>query len=198
MINGFAPSLNFTLLPDNDGQGYHDTPGDPGGSTAWGVTQTSWSAWIGRPASIATMRALTPAAVTGFYRSWYWNTIDGDNLPSGVDLMVFDNGVLSGVETSAKQLQALLGVDVDGEVGPITLAAAQQIDLSALVSRLQAAQDAYYRTLPGFAEFGDGWLSRLERRAAAALAMLVLELAWSDMLYSVEAMSIEMIAAEEM
>ena len=196
--SGFDSSLAFTLLPSNDGQKFHDTPGDPGGATAWGVTQQSWSSWIGRPASIADMQALTATEVGSFYRYRYWNTIDGDNLPPGVDLMVFDNGVLSGPVTSAKQLQELLGVKVDGEIGPITLAAAQQSNAYTLITRLRTAQANHYRSLSDFPEFGKGWLSRLDRRADAAMAMLVLgETGWGDTLTPSDMMDLEMIAEEE-
>jgi lysozyme family protein len=46
-----------------------------------------------------------------------------DELPSGVDYAVFDYGVNSGISRAAKVLQRLVGTDVDGEIGPNTIAA---------------------------------------------------------------------------
>jgi lysozyme family protein len=172
MHANFSAALDFMLLPANDGQPYHVSPGDNGGATAWGVTRATWSRWIGRPASNADMQALTAASTTGMYRCWYWNTVSGDSLPSGLDLMTFDAAVLGGEATAAMQLQALVGADQDGQIGPLSLAAIQQHDPTTLINRLQSAQEQHYRSLSTFAEFGNGWLARLDRRTTAALALL--------------------------
>lgn len=171
MKGGFAACLAWTLRPENDGQPFHVTAGDPGGATSWGVTRASWARWSGCTVSLEAMQDLTAASVGGIYQAWYWNTISGDSLPRGVDLMVFDNGVLSGEVVSAQQLQRIVGVDVDGDIGPLTLAAVGKIDPVRLIGDLAAAQEARYRSLVGFSRFGNGWLARLNRRTAAALAM---------------------------
>lgn len=172
MKGNFSACLAFTLLPQNDGQPYHV---DSGGGTSWGVTRSTWSRWIGRNATPATMKALAKAAVTPLYQAWYWNTIDGDALPLGVDLMVFDMGVNCGEEMSAKILQKALGFtddDVDGYIGPETLAAVAKCAPTELVGLLTIAQETYYRSCSEFPVDGNGWLARLERRAAAAKAMI--------------------------
>lgn len=172
MQGNFRACLAFTLSPQQDGQPYHDTPGDNGGPTAYGITQATWARWIGAPASTAAMRTITPNSAASLYFAWFWKPIAGDLLPVGVDIMCFDFGVTAGENTSARHLQTIVGVDVDGDIGPLTMAAVNAQDVRVLIVEMQTAQAAYYRSLDDFDEFGDGWLARTDRRAAAALAML--------------------------
>ena len=50
--------------------------------------------------------------------------------------MVFDIAVNNGKARAAKWLQTLLGVKVDGFIGPVTLAAAQKANPQALAAKL--------------------------------------------------------------
>jgi uncharacterized protein (TIGR02594 family) len=90
---------------------------------------------------------------------------------------VFDDGVLSGIGTSARRLQGLVGTDQDGEVGPLTIAAAAAVDPVSLVGRLCDARQAYYDGLvaknPGRnKQYIHGWTNRVVavRKEALALA----------------------------
>ena len=99
----------------------------------------------------------------------------GSALPAGVDLMVFDHGVNAGPARGVRSLQAALGfdpTDQDGANGPHTIAAATAADATATIGAMADNQEAYYRSLASFADFGNGWLARLGRRKAAALAMI--------------------------
>ena len=168
----FLPCLNgFTLLPAHDGQPYHVTPGDPGGATSYGITIATYGTYLGHPATTAQMQALDAASVAPIYQALVWNNVAGDALPLGVDLMVFDHAVLGGTATSAKALQQVLRVTVDGDIGPITEAAASGGG-EVLIGKLAWNQELEYRSDADFSLFGNGWLARLDARVAAALAML--------------------------
>jgi lysozyme family protein len=98
-----------------------------------------------------------------------------DALPPGVDLSVFDMGVNAGIWRSARQLQQALcfsGEEVDGSIGPETLAAVDRFDARTLVANLADRQTAYYRSLAKFPIFGTGWLGRTKARRDAALAKI--------------------------
>jgi lysozyme family protein len=101
--------------------------------------------------------------------------VRGDDLPIAIALMVMDHAVNCGPSVSARILQQAIGLrgeDVDGWIGPETVAAVATADPHTLIGRLNSGQAGYYRACRGFAEFGRGWLLRLARRQAAALRLL--------------------------
>ena len=81
---------------------YVNHPKDPGGRTNLGVTQRTYEAWIGYPVSEQIMRKLTVDHVKTLYKVKYWDAIHGDDLPTGVDLCVFDFGVNAGPSRAAR------------------------------------------------------------------------------------------------
>src|SRR5487761_2006017 len=176
MFSNYTACAAFTLDPAQDGQPCHVTPGDRGGATAYGITQATYSRWIGRPALVADMTAIAGDV----YRRWYWKPIAGDSLPIGVDLMVFDHGVVDGENESARLLQQAIGLsgsDVDGIIGPYTLGAVSTFLGSnspfPLIDALVTLQATRYRSLTDYHLFGNDWDARLARRHAAAAAMVV-------------------------
>jgi len=171
MDSNFTSCLNFTLLPDDDGQALHT---DTGGATSWGVTRATWSRWIGHSASVEEMSAVTDDQVAPLYRAWYWTTISCDQMPVGVDLMVFDMGVTCGEHSAACQLQQVLQFsdhEVDGDVGPNTLQRLRSLDTLSVIELIGYRQKAYYKSCQTFPINGRGWFARVDRRVAAAKAM---------------------------
>jgi lysozyme family protein len=158
MKENLLPSM--VALMKHEG-GFVNHPRDPGGMTNLGVTQRVWEEWVGHPVSEKEMRALTPAIVAPMYKKKYWDKVSGDLLPSGVDLAVFDFAVNSGPGRAAKMLQRVLGVTEDGAIGPQTLAKAVSIDSSKLIADYNAARLAFLQALPTWADFGNGWGTRV-------------------------------------
>jgi lysozyme family protein len=153
----------FDLVIAHEG-GYVDHPKDPGGATKLGVTQKTLSAWMGRPASKADVKALTPAAVMPIYRKQYWDAVRGDDLPAGLDYAVFDYAVNSGPGRAARDLQRTLRVAADGVIGAMTLDAAHKAaerDEWELIRALCERRMAYLRRLKTFPVFGRGWTRRV-------------------------------------
>jgi len=128
--------------------GFVNHPKDPGGMTNLGVTQRVWEEWVGHPVDEKAMRALTPAIVAPMYKQKYWDKIRADDLPSGVDLAVFDCCVNSGPGRAAKILQKVLGLTEDGAIGPQTIAKALSIDSSNLIADYNDARLAFLKSLP--------------------------------------------------
>lgn len=85
--------------------GYADNPADPGGATNMGITIATLSAWDGHQVSPEDVKEMTPATATQIYQAQFWNKIDGDNLPSGLDDALFDFSVNSGPAGTARMLQ---------------------------------------------------------------------------------------------
>ena len=90
--------------------GFVNHPRDPGGATNRGITHITLADWRGGPVTAEDVRTMSEAEAREIYRSKYWNAIQGDNLPAGVDLAVFDLAVNSGVGRAARMLQQQLGV----------------------------------------------------------------------------------------
>lgn len=172
--DNFDPCLRFTLKFEG---GYVNNPKDPGGPTNLGVTQATLSAYVGHAASIEEVKALTPKTVAPIYRQRFWDRVKGDTLPVGVDLAVFDFAVHSGPIRGAIGLQRALGVADDGEIGPITIAAAKKVGSTTdgaalLVQRICAGRLAFLTHLTIFRTFGPGLRSRVQKCEQAALSMV--------------------------
>jgi lysozyme family protein len=156
----FIPCLNVVLSAEG---GYVDDPLDPGGATNLGITLRVLTEWRHTAVTKADVQNLTKDEAGAIYRARYWNVIRGDDLPAGVDLMVFDAGVNLGTGRSARMLQAAVGTAEDGAIGPNTLTAMQHDDSSGLISQLANARESFYRSLPTFSHFGSGWTARVNR-----------------------------------
>jgi lysozyme family protein len=92
-VNYPAPILDFTLKYEG---GWSDDPRDPGGATMKGVTLATYAAFKGRAVSKAELKAISDVDLFAIYRQGYWQAVDGDELPTGPDLCLFDIAVNSG------------------------------------------------------------------------------------------------------
>lgn len=165
----FPVSLAFTLEAEG---GWADNPDDPGGATNKGITLSTFR--IYQPGATADdLRVIPDAIVAQIYREMFWDRMNGDTLPAGVDLTVFDFGVNSGPTRSRRLLQQAVGVTADGVLGPISMGAIAKASPSEVIARLSGLQKAHYESLDDFDEFGRGWIARNESRAAAAMRLVV-------------------------
>lgn len=135
---------------------------DPGGMTNLGCTKAVWEEYCGHPVDEKTMRALTPADVAPLYKRRYWDKVKGDDLPSGVDYVVFDAAINSGPGRAVKWLQATVGAEVDGGIGPKTLAAVAAFDSKKLIDDYAKRRLSFLMDLPIWDTFGKGWGRRVE------------------------------------
>ncbi len=164
----FARSLDLVLRHEG---GYVDDPHDNGGATNLGVTIGTLSLWLGRPATKAEVRALTPASVAPIYRRRFWDAIQSDALPAGLDLTLFDFAVNSGPKRAVIGLQRALQIADDGRLGPVTLAAIAKHPPADLIDALCDGRLAFLRALSTWPRFGRGWGRRVEEVRKAALAL---------------------------
>lgn len=153
--------------------GYSDHPSDPGGATNFGITHQVLAAYRGvERVSREDVKALTRSEAAAIYRARYWNTCRCDDLPPGLDLLVFDCAVNQGAGRAARFLQQAVQVHADGQIGPATLAAVQAADFVDVCVEFSARRMHGYGLLTKlFPVFGLGWSRRLQRTLAAALAM---------------------------
>jgi lysozyme family protein len=155
--------------------GFSDDPRDPGGPTNFGITRAELADVRRAPVNTITedmMKALTLDEAADIYRSRYWNISRCDDVPLGVDLMLFHFGVNAGPATSARLLQTVLGTSCDGTVGRQTAAAACRTDAAKLIDDLAQAQINHYRTREKFSTYGNGWINRVNRAQEVAKRMV--------------------------
>jgi lysozyme family protein len=149
------------LSTANEG-GYSNHKKDPGGPTNHGVTQATYSSFLGRKASIAEVQAMTLETANKIYERSYWAPIWGDQLPAGLDYAVFDFGINSGPSRAVKELQGLLpGIAIDGLMGQKTLDAIKAFDASELIKGLCNARLRFMKKLRTWKTFGRGWTYRV-------------------------------------
>ena len=82
--------------------------------------------------------------------------------------MQFDTGVNHGPGTAIRILQQVAGAEVDGEIGPQTLAAVLAMSPLKLLDAYAANRRERYRAMPHFWRFGRGWLARVDKTLSLA------------------------------
>ncbi|WP_424990380.1 glycosyl hydrolase 108 family protein [Fluviibacterium sp. S390] len=164
----FVKCLDIIFMHEG---GYADHPEDPGGATNMGITHKTLAAWRGQPVTKDDVRDLTREEAGEIYRANYWNALSCDGLPAGVDLVAFDFGVNAGVRRSAKLLQKLVHVEQDGQVGPITVGAAQTLEAEHIINAFSDGRMEHYRSLKTWDTFKKGWTRRTTETRATALEM---------------------------
>ena len=172
--NNYEKSLQMILHHEG---GYVNHPKDPGGMTNMGVTKRVYEEWVGHTVSEHTMQNLKESDVAPIYRKNYWDRMRCDDLPEGLDLMLFDFGVNAGTGRAAKMLQKMIGTTVDGGIGPNTLKkldeyiSKQHSGVGTAISEYAHRRQSYYESLATFATFGRGWTRRTTETTAEALKL---------------------------
>jgi lysozyme family protein len=151
--------------------GYVNHPKDPGGETNLGVTKRVYEEFGGTK----DMKDLTVEDVAPIYKTGYWDKVKGDELPSGLDLCVFDFGVNAGPGRAAKYLQTMIGTVADGGIGPNTLRTlkgyVEENGIDKTIKDYQADRQSYYEQLSTFDTFGKGWTRRVNETTELALSI---------------------------
>jgi len=161
MKNNFKQALQCLLKSEG---GFVNHPQDPGGMTNCGVTCKTWAEYCNKSIaqiSEAEMRSLNAEKVSQLYKENYWDVCKCDDLPAGIDYMVFDFGVNAGCARSKKILQRSLGVAEDGVIGANTLKALNSININSAINAFSLEKEKFYRSLKNFPAFGKGWLNRI-------------------------------------
>jgi len=136
-----------------------------------GITLATFTNFLGRPATEEELRNISDAQIYAIYNRNFWNRVDGDRLPTGLDLCVFDMAVNGGVSRAVRMLQEIVGSAADGVLGPRTLAAVAEQDVLSLIRQYSEERRRFYKSLKTFPVFGRGWLRRVNEVEAKAKEM---------------------------
>ena len=165
------------MLMEHEG-GFVNNPHDNGGATKFGVTIGVLQDWRRRtnPKAIVTVqmvRDLKLEEARDIAKHLYWDRVNGDQLPIGLDYAVFDWAYNAGPDRPARTLQRILKLETDGRIGPKTLQAIQAVDITKLISRLTAMRLEHLMGLKDWAHFGRGWKRRVLKVAGEAIKQAV-------------------------
>jgi lysozyme family protein len=153
--------------------GNDDDPHDPGGRTSRGILQREWTPYVathpGRNLPSDVWKA-PQAAIVDIYVSKYWVPVSGDVWPAGMDLVVYDAGVNSGLGKARSWSAAVLGQD--GALAQLAAIGSHVTDRSGFIQRFQAKRMSFLHALRTWAYFGKGWAHRVAGIEALALKMV--------------------------
>ena len=167
-------------------EGYYcNVEGDSGGETWEGIARNDYPDWKGwalidahkdkLPSNdrkgwqifstfLRTLAELQPL-VDEFYKTDFWNAFSGDQINNqSIANYIGDWGVNAGLSVPVKHVQEILGISVDGKVGPNTIQAINSPNGQDLFNKLIQARIDFYEAVvkahPNDQQFLSNWLSR--------------------------------------
>lgn len=143
-----------------DEGGYSNDKGDRGGPTNWGITIHDARTYWKHDATAQDVKNMPKTVAEDIYRRHYALPLRYNELPAGLDYAVLDYGINSGISRSASVLQSLVGVNQDGLIGPVTLAAVSKVNTNDIIDKLYNERIRFLRSLSIFRIFGRGWMDR--------------------------------------
>lgn len=146
--------------------GFVNNPSDRGGPTNWGITQQTYSAFIGHTASIEEMKNMPKGNAILIYKKNYWDKIRGDEIKSyPVAYAIFDQYVNRGFH-SIEQAQTALGIYPDGKMTTELLNRINASDSEVFLWDYLDVAESNYRLIAqnnaSQVQFLAGWLNRVE------------------------------------
>jgi len=182
----FAQEIQKVLVHEG---GYANVTGDQGGETYKGISRVNFPNWPGwvivdKNKPLKYNQIIKDAAldnqVQAFYKKYFWDSLNIDQLPQPVQGILFDFAINSGTGTAAKAFQKVVRdttgakIVIDGAIGKGTINAAAKANQQTLFNRLKDYRANFYKAIvdknPGQQKFYDGWINRLnsyEFKAAA-------------------------------
>jgi lysozyme family protein len=154
------------MLDVSEGR-YSNDAHDPGGPTMRGVIQREYDAYRRSVGQYARpVREMTDDERLNIYKHQYWDMVHADGLPDGIDYMVFDDAVNTGIHQAVRNVQRTLNalggkLDVDGALGLITMTALLNVDPEKFVNEYAKQRMGFYRRIPGWRYFSLGWTHRI-------------------------------------
>lgn len=168
----FQDAIDTVLLHEG---GYVNDPNDSGGATNYGVSDRADGKVDGLidldrdGVGDTAPKNLTRTQAIEYYRRFYWRSIYDGIAFQKLATKVFDFAVNMGHAAAHKLLQRALckcgkTVTIDGNFGPATLAAVNQVNGPDLTAALCTEAEARYRAIvaakPSQAKFLNGWIRR--------------------------------------
>lgn len=168
VYSNMVASIDRILI--SEGSTYTNDPEDPGGPTKYGITIYDTRLYVKKGATAADVKALTKDVAIKIYDEKYWDALNCDELPSGLDYTIVDYGVNSGIARSGRVLRQLLGMPTnDWHVTPEVIAAINKRAVTALIRGENSERLNFLQHLNTWPRFGGGWGARVRSVNAISL-----------------------------
>lgn len=141
--------------------GFANHPQDPGGATMKGVTLATFRQVFGAYKSVDDLKRITDEQWHTIYKKYYWDRWQADRIVSQSIANILIDFVWASGSHGITKIQELLGVKVDGIVGPKTLDTLNSRDRLILFNQIWKRREQFIKSLKTYPTFGKGWMNRL-------------------------------------
>jgi len=121
------------------------------------------------------VKAMPRSDAEEIYRRKYAVAVRFDQLPSGVDVVMFDYGVNSGPARAIRVVRRLLNLPAGSVLDTATITAIQKSNATSLIRAINAERLSFMRSIRKgamWAKFGRGWKSRVDDLTQYAVAIV--------------------------
>jgi lysozyme family protein len=164
-------------------EGGSDPPNDdPALASKFGISLSTLTGYLGKPASIDDLRNLSVETARDIYKKLYLGAATSAIASVQVKAAYLGLSTNMGTRQASKLFQDAIGkvdglpIDVDGVLGPQTVQRINAIDPNLLIETANCGAAKYYESLPTFAKFGVSWLNRLRAFSPVTLKGICPEL----------------------
>ena len=156
MLVNWPKALGFVWQGDNDGAVNDQAQGEKF-ATSRGITQTTWDDAVDSGVVTGELSSATSAQCATILKTNYWDFLACDQVSSGCDLVIFNNGMVCGSGHAARLVQRIVGTVADGKIGPRTLLAIRGYGQQHFIDEMTTADEEYYAALANAPLYLRGW-----------------------------------------
>lgn len=146
--------------------GFANIKGDRGGATNKGITIATYRSVFGKERTVEDLKTITDIEWQHIFKSLFWNKWKADEIHSqSIANLLVDWAWNSGERYGIRIPQRVLGVKIDGIVGPKTIAAINNYpNERELFAKLWHEREDFFRRIAVGSQkkFLKGWLNRLD------------------------------------
>ena len=95
-----------------------------------------------------------------YYKDW-WLPLRMNRFTPAMRYQMFDAAINHGRVSASRMLQLAVGVEHDGVIGPLTIAAKNKIEINDLPMLFIAERIAFFTQIKTFSLYGKGWMNRM-------------------------------------
>ena len=149
--------------------GYINDQADLGKQTNKGVTLSTYRSVFGKNKTVSDLKKITDDQWEFIFKKYYWDKWKADDIKDQNVANILVDWVWASGAYGIKIPQRVLGVNVDGIVGPKTIAAVNARDGRELFDKIKQERkdfiDRICQTRPQNKKFKNGWLNRINSLA---------------------------------